>query len=55
MGGSLGDMVVQIFTEFSELQNKFNNSTYDPLDVDNEVVHNKLLLLKEFMYTLCTR
>ncbi len=30
-------MVVQIFTEFVDLQNKFNNTAYDPLDIDKEV------------------
>ena len=36
-GGILSELVVQIFTEFTELMNKFTNSTYDPLDVHNTV------------------
>ena len=40
-GGSKGQvlsgMVVDIFNEFSELMNKFTNSTYDPLSESSDV------------------
>ncbi len=37
LGGSLSQRVAHIFTEFVDIQNKFNNSTYDPVDIDSEV------------------
>ena len=40
-GGSKGQvlsgMVIDIFTEFTEMMNKFTNSTYDPLDATSDV------------------
>ena len=42
-GRSLSEMVVNIFTQFTSLMNKFNNSTYDPLDIASKVqcsIHN---------------
>ena len=36
-GRCLSEMVAQIFTEFQELTGKINNSTYDALDVHNQV------------------
>ena len=40
-GGSKGQvltgMVMDIFSEFTELMNKFTNSTYDPLDDSSDV------------------
>ncbi|XP_064397591.1 dynein beta chain, ciliary-like isoform X3 [Halichondria panicea] len=46
-GGSLSVMVVQIFTEFVDLQNKFNNTTYDPLNIDKEEFSQDMLLFDE--------
>ena len=36
-GQVLGGMVNDIFHEFTELMNKFMNSTYDPLDESSDV------------------
>ena len=40
-GGSKGQvltgMVMDIFNEFTEIMNKFTNSTYDPLDDTSDV------------------
>ena len=36
-GRCLGEMIEQIYNDFQELMAKFTNSTYNPLDINNQV------------------
>ena len=36
-GRSLSELVLQLFNRFSELMNKFQSGSYDPLDISKTV------------------
>ncbi len=51
LGGTFNEMVGHIFSEFVDLQNKFNNSTYDPLDIDTVVSKLCIVIIPYCVHT----